>query len=83
MSHKVQNVDPLICPLCGNGNACVNLSTGDVTKSCWCNDPNITFSQELLDRVPKDAKRKACICKTCALKFQHEKAQGVQFYQPE
>lgn len=63
-------VDPLLCPLCGNSNACVNLGSDDVTKSCWCNDPNIQFPPALLEQVPAHAKRKACICRRCAEKFQ-------------
>lgn len=64
-----QNVDPLVCPLCGKANACVNLADKDVSRSCWCNDPAITFPAELLSRIPPDMRRKACVCKACVLEF--------------
>ncbi|MCE2570366.1 cysteine-rich CWC family protein [Motilimonas eburnea] len=62
--------DPLVCPLCGQANACVNLAEKDVAKSCWCNDPNIRFPQELLGQIPAEKRRKACVCRACALAFQ-------------
>jgi hypothetical protein len=31
---------------------------------CWC--VNVSFSAELLARVPAQAERKACICQACA-----------------
>ncbi|WP_246201091.1 cysteine-rich CWC family protein [Vibrio ziniensis] len=42
----------------------------DIKKSCWCNDPTITFPEELLSQIPPELRRKACICKTCVLNFQ-------------
>ncbi|PWI33372.1 hypothetical protein DI392_10990 [Vibrio albus] len=69
--------DPLSCPLCGQANSCVNLGGKDVTKSCWCNDPAITFPKELLSQIPAEKRGKACICKSCAVKFQKSKKVGV------
>ena len=66
-------IDPLSCPLCGQPNLCLNLGVEDVTKSCWCNDPSITFPEELLSQIPAEKRRKACVCKRCALKFQVSK----------
>ena len=74
------NVDPLICPLCQQENHCVNLGAADTEKTCWCNDPTISFPQALLDQVPNDKKRKACICEKCAENFKQN--QGVKSYQP-
>jgi hypothetical protein len=31
---------------------------------CWC--VNVSFSAELLARVPPQAERQACICQRCA-----------------
>jgi hypothetical protein len=70
VSQIIKKINPLVCPLCGQPNSCLNLSTKDVTKSCWCNDPAIKFPPELRAMVPPEAKMKACICKACALKFQ-------------
>ncbi|MDW6017258.1 cysteine-rich CWC family protein [Vibrio plantisponsor] len=61
--------DPLVCPLCGKPNACINLGALDIKKSCWCNDPTITFPEELLSQIPPEMRRKACVCKTCVLNF--------------
>lgn len=68
--QKNVNIDPLICPLCQQSNACVNLGSADIDKSCWCNNPDITFPQGLLDQVPRELKRKACICQNCAEAYQ-------------
>lgn len=78
MNHE--KVNPLICPLCGSGNSCENLSAKDESKSCWCNDLTIKFSSELLSMVPSELKRKACICKACAIN--HQESIGVQIYKP-
>lgn len=71
MKIRTITPDPLACPLCGQANACVNLGDKDVTKSCWCNDPSIKFPEELLSQIPAEKRRKACICKACALKYQN------------
>lgn len=63
-------LDPLVCPLCGKGNACANLADSGVTLSCWCSDPAIKFPETLLAKVATELKGKACICRTCALKHQ-------------
>ncbi len=73
MHQNEIEVDPLVCPICGNPNACVNLSTKDKNKSCWCNDPSIQFPDELLAMVPLEARRKACICKSCVMKFHEDR----------
>ncbi|MFM2480363.1 cysteine-rich CWC family protein [Celerinatantimonas sp. YJH-8] len=62
--------DPLICPLCGESNECINLATADVTRACWCNDPTIIFSEVLLSKIPSELRGKACICKSCVMKYQ-------------
>lgn len=61
-------VPPEDCPLCGINNFCGNLSATTNDK-CWCADSNVTFSETLLNKVPKNARNKACICKDCALKY--------------
>ncbi|AOY75618.1 cysteine-rich CWC family protein [Clostridium formicaceticum] len=56
------------CPLCGQDNNCQH---GE--NSCWCSD--YEFPQDLLDMVPEDKKRKACICKSCVEK--HIRKKGI------
>ena len=60
-----QTLDPCRCPLCGGPNACaMTQPEGErAAGPCWC--VSVTFSQELLQRVPPQAQRKACICPAC------------------
>ncbi|WP_010324746.1 cysteine-rich CWC family protein [Marinobacterium stanieri] len=71
-TDQTANVDPLKCPLCGQGNACLNLGAEDVSRTCWCNDPDIRFPAELLAQIPPEQRRKACICRACALAYQQQ-----------
>ncbi len=61
-----QTPDACRCPLCGGPNACaMTLPEAERPAGpCWC--VGVTFSQELLARVPPQAQRKACICQICA-----------------
>ncbi len=54
--------DEKICPLCGEHNNCQH---GE--GACWCE--NIKVPKHVLDLVPEDKKRKACICKSCIDKY--------------
>ncbi|HMS07380.1 MAG TPA: cysteine-rich CWC family protein [Burkholderiaceae bacterium] len=56
--------DPARCPLCGQPNGCAMACDGKAQTPCWCT--KAVFSAELLARVPEAARRKACICATCA-----------------
>ncbi|WP_332058513.1 cysteine-rich CWC family protein [Vibrio cholerae] len=51
----------------------MNQGDKDVAKLCWCNDPTITFPEELLSQIPFNRRGKACVCKSCALQFQSSK----------
>jgi hypothetical protein len=44
-------------------------ATGQPVAKCWC--VNVSFSPELLAKVPVAAQNKACICQTCATKEAH------------
>ncbi len=61
-----QTPDPCRCPLCGGPNACaMTLPEAERPAGpCWC--VGVTFTQELLARVPPQMQRKACICQNCA-----------------
>ncbi|MFY9128283.1 MAG: cysteine-rich CWC family protein [Limnohabitans sp.] len=55
-----------LCPICGEPNQCaqeIAKATGKPQEPCWC--ITATFSAALLDRVPEEAKNKACICEKC------------------
>ena len=68
--------NPLVCPLCGQANGCLNLGAQDVNRACWCNDPAIKFPQALLAQIPPQLRGKACICKSCALSFARREQDG-------
>jgi hypothetical protein len=60
-------INPILCPLCGQANQCameVELATGIKQAPCWCSQTS--FAAELLDKVPPEARGKACICSVCA-----------------
>lgn len=59
--------DPGRCPLCGQANLCameVERATGQPQPPCWCTQ--VDFNRAALDRIPQEARRKACICRACA-----------------
>jgi hypothetical protein len=67
MAADSSPVDPNLCPLCGQFNACANEEerrTGVMQPPCWC--ASVDFSADLLARVPAQAQRAACICARCA-----------------
>ena len=51
------------CPLCGGANNCAPASAGTFNVECWCKE--VSFSAEVLDRVPEALRNKACICQAC------------------
>ncbi len=60
-------IDTRLCPLCGQGNQCANeieRATGVPQEACWCTTAH--FDTALLERVPVEARRLACICARCA-----------------
>ena len=56
-----QEIDPSICPTCGEPNTC-GLSQGK--SDCWCFSAQISGAS--IDRIPSQAKDLACICPRCA-----------------
>jgi hypothetical protein len=54
-------VDPRRCPLCGDGNAC---GMAEGASSCWCFEA--TIPPEVIERVPAEARDRACVCQGCA-----------------
>jgi Cysteine-rich CWC len=54
-------VDPLRCPLCGNANECGMLKAAE---KCWCFTAIIP--EDVLARVPEEARNVACVCAICA-----------------
>ena len=57
-------IEALTCPLCGGANDCVAAASGSFDPPCWCR--NVSFSAELMERVPEPERGVACICRQCA-----------------
>jgi hypothetical protein len=53
-------VDPRRCPLCGAGNEC-GMAAG--ASDCWCF--HVSIPDQVIDRVPAEARGAACVCKGC------------------
>ena len=78
-----------ICPLCGNSNLEVieaDHNEDQVTQlaqatgctkdeHCWC--MSMAVPQELIDQVPEKARNKACICRSCVLRYLNKKANSL------
>jgi hypothetical protein len=53
-------VDPSICPTCGEPNTC-GLRQGKT--ECWC--MSVQIPEQALARIPAEARGIACICPRC------------------
>jgi hypothetical protein len=60
----LQPLPEIRCPLCGGPNGCAPAREGSFDTPCWCRD--VTFSADLLARVPAAQAGRACICPRCA-----------------
>ena len=81
-------MNPNLCPLCGNNNQCANLaassppnptSSAEEPPHCWCMDEEIP--RAALDDIPDALKGEACICQSCARRYQ-SRSSGVQTIDP-
>lgn len=67
LTSSAQTIDPRVCPLCGDLNRCANeveRETGIPQGACWCT--TTIFDPALLERIPAQARRLACVCARCA-----------------
>ncbi|MEP7217551.1 MAG: cysteine-rich CWC family protein [Bacteroidota bacterium] len=62
MNHE--EINPAICPICGDENRCAMESSPPSETPCWC--ATMAFPEELLRLVPEAARDRACICRQCA-----------------
>lgn len=69
------NNAPEHCPLCGGANDCRLCTAAAYKGSCWCVAEGIP--DELIARVPVEARNKACICRKCVMGFHHVKENGI------
>lgn len=67
MTTKNQR-DTTICPLCHRDNGCMMHES----DRCWCMD--ITVPQGLIDLVPPELQRQACICRSCIDRYKLDPA---------
>ncbi|WMT39320.1 cysteine-rich CWC family protein [Paenibacillus sp. D2_2] len=59
---NIPEIDPLRCPLCGQPNHCA-YAAGQSHTTCWCN--NLSVPKPLLEQIPDQFRRKACVCENC------------------
>ncbi|MCC6353164.1 MAG: cysteine-rich CWC family protein [Verrucomicrobiae bacterium] len=69
-------IDQAVCPLCGGPNECLHARPCEGEGPCWCIE--FVFPKELLDLVPDEAKRRACICRRCLERYCAERGVPVQ-----
>ncbi len=60
------------CPLCQQDNDCGVKGS----EPCWCTVTRI--APELLEQIPEQLRRKACVCKTCADKFNQVEVKEIK-----
>jgi hypothetical protein len=65
-------IDPGRCPLCGEPNRCAMVIG---RRICWCFA--LKISAELLERVPVEARERACVCERCVTATSEPPAQEV------
>lgn len=59
--------DTAVCPLCGGLNACSLVVSAESSEPCWCE--SIVVPQEVLDRIPQEARNKSCVCRECIMRY--------------
>ena len=59
--------DPALCPLCARDNNCQLCSSTAYKGQCWC--VSVKFPKALLQRVPPEARNRACLCRDCVMEF--------------
>lgn len=64
--------DPERCPLCGGPNDCRLCTAATYKGPCWCESAKVP--DELLARVPAEARNRACICRACVAAFHQEQS---------
>lgn len=67
MATAESSPDAQHCPICGQVNQCameLAQRTGEPAAPCWCT--GVTFTAEVLARIPEALRERACVCKACA-----------------
>lgn len=59
-------INPSQCPLCGKDNQCA-VTAGRPPEECWC--MTLSVPQVLLEKIPSEFRRKACVCEQCVRTF--------------
>ncbi|OMF38719.1 hypothetical protein BK133_00480 [Paenibacillus sp. FSL H8-0548] len=55
------------CPLCNQPNECGIKAVSEGQADCWCFHEK--FPEELLKQLPADQRGKACICRSCLVRY--------------
>ncbi len=75
MNPTAKTFDAENCPLCSRPNDCQLCTVAAYKGPCWC--AKVKIPDELIAQVPADLRNKACICRTCVMKFHRSKAVGI------
>lgn len=67
-------IDPGLCPLCGQPNACQLCTSAAYKGPCWCERANIPDA--LLAQIPPEQRNRACLCVNCVASFHQKSAVG-------
>ncbi|WP_314586455.1 cysteine-rich CWC family protein [Paenibacillus terrigena] len=67
MNDKAFEVDPHLCPLCGQDNCC-GYRAG--TDDCWCFHTSVPMA--LRERITPELRGKTCICRDCVEAYHKE-----------
>lgn len=54
----------VICPACGEGNACAPAQSGSLDTPCWCAE--ILVDPAAIARLPESERNRSCLCRRCA-----------------
>lgn len=54
------------CPICGENNSCqYSMKNNTAQKSCWCENSNYIFSDDIFTHISDKLKDKTCVCESC------------------
>lgn len=58
------DLDPNLCPVCGQSNRCSLAEPRTATHPCWCFE--VTIDPARLAMLPDELRNQACLCPRCA-----------------
>ena len=83
MNPAATQVEPGLCPLCGQPTDCQRCTAAAYKGPCWC--ARVEIPEALLAQVPVDQRNQACLCRACVTAWHRSrqirpKLQSGDFY---